>query len=61
MSARSWLLLLILNAGLLWADPTPPAPTPKDAEATERAAAFANAKKRAEAGDAKAMLEHGFN
>jgi hypothetical protein len=29
--------------------------------AAEQAAAFADAKKRAEAGDAKAMLEHGFN
>ncbi len=60
MSARSWLLLLTLNVAL-WAAPTPPAPTPKDAEATERAAIFADAKKRAEAGDAKAMLELGFN
>lgn len=60
MSVRSWLLLLTLNAAL-WAAPAPPAPTPKDAEATERAAIFADAKKRAEAGDAKAMLEHGFN
>lgn len=61
MSARSWLLLLILNAGLLWADPTPTAPASKETVVAERAAAFADAKKRAEAGDAKAMLEHGFN
>jgi TPR repeat protein len=61
MSARSWLLLLILNAGLLWAGPTPTAPASKETVAAERAAAFADAKKRAEAGDAKAMLEHGFN
>jgi TPR repeat protein len=61
MSARSWILLLILNAGLLWAAPTPTAPATKETVAAERAAAFADAKKRAEAGDAKAMLEHGFN
>lgn len=61
MSARSWILLLILNAGLLWADPTPTAPASKETVAAERAAAFADAKKRAEAGDAKAMLEHGLN
>jgi len=61
MSARSWILLLILNAGLLWAAPTPTTPASKETVAAERAAAFADAKKRAEAGDAKAMLEHGFN
>jgi TPR repeat protein len=61
MSARSWILLLILNAGVLWAGPTPTAPATKETVAAERAATFADAKKRAEAGDAKAMLEHGFN
>ena len=61
MSARSWILLLILNAGLLWAAPTPTTPASKETVAAERAATFADAKKRAEAGDAKAMLEHGFN
>ena len=61
MSARLWILLLLLNAGVLWAAPTPTAPATKETEAAERSAAFADAKKRAEAGDAKAMLEHGFN
>ena len=61
MSARFWILLLLLNAGVLWADPKSPAPATKETEAAERSAAFADAKKRAEAGDAKAMFEHGFN
>ena len=63
MSARLWILLLLLNAGVLWADPKPPipAPAPTDAKSMEQKALFADAKKRAEAGDAKAMLEHGFN
>ena len=61
MSARSWILLLILNAGLLCADSTPTTPASKETVAAERAAAFADAKKRAEAGDAKAMFEHGLN
>ena len=61
MSARLWILLLLLNAGVLWADPKSPAPATKETEAADRSAAFADAKKRAEAGDAKAMLEHGFN
>ena len=62
MSARFWILLM-LNAGALWADPKSPAlaPAPKDAQSVEQTALFADAKKRAEAGDAKAMLEHGFN
>jgi len=51
----------MLNAGLLWAAPTPTAPATKETEAAEQAALFADAKKRAEAGDAKAMLELGFN
>ena len=61
MSARFWILLLLLNAGVLWADPKSPAPATKETEAAERSAAFADAKKRAEAGDAKAMFEHGLN
>ena len=61
MPARSWILLLMLNAGLLWAAPTPTAPATKETEAAAQAALFADAKKRAEAGDAKAMLELGFN
>jgi len=60
MSARFW-ILLILNTGVLWADPKSPAPAPTDAKSMEQTALFADAKKRAEAGDAKAMLEHGFN
>ena len=63
MSARLWILLLLLNAGVLWADPKSPAlaPAPKDAQSVEQTALFADAKKRAEAGDAKAMFEHGLN
>ena len=61
MSARFWILLLLLNAGVLWADPKSPAPATKETEAADRSAAFADAKKRAEAGDAKAMFEHGLN
>jgi TPR repeat protein len=60
MPARFWLLLLSLNA-VLWAAPTPTTPDPKDAEAAERAALFADAKKRAEAGEAKAMYELGID
>lgn len=62
MSARFWILLM-LNAGALWADPKSPAlaPAPKDAQSVEQTALFADAKKRAEAGDAKAMFEHGLN
>ena len=60
MSARFW-ILLILNTGVLWADPKSPAPAPTDAKSMEQTALFADAKKRAEAGDAKAMFEHGLN
>ena len=53
----------MLNAGVLWADPKSPAPAPavNDTQSVEQKALFADAKKRAEAGDAKAMFEHGLN
>jgi len=60
MSARFW-ILLILNTGVLWADPKSPAPAPTDAKSMELAATFAKAVKRSETGDTQAMLERGLS
>lgn len=57
MLARPWLLLLMLTAVV----PAAPDPAKKEASPAEQAALFADAAKRAEAGDPQAMLERAMD
>ena len=57
MLARPWLLLLMLTAVV----PAAPDPAKKEASPAEQAALFADAVKRAEAGDPQAMLERAMD
>lgn len=60
MRARLWLLLLLLNVTLRAESPKPTDGS-KGASPAEQAALFADAVKRAEAGDPKAMLERAID